>query len=293
MKTYIESFFDKKRNIYIMEGILLIMSLFLHWYRLDEIPFGIHVDEAGMGYDAWCLANFGVDRYLTKFPVYLTNFGGGQSALYAYLCALLLKMTGGAPTVFIMRMPAAIMGIIMLLTGTMLIKEVAGEKAGLLSMILFTICPYFMMQSRFGLDCNLMLPISTIALLFLVKALKTRKKRFFVLSGIFWGITCYAYAISYLIIPFFLLLTLLYLIYTKNIEWKEVVLLGFPIAVIALPLILFVMVNTFQLNEITTPLFTIPRLPRYRAAEFTLDSDVLVANTKKIMTDIFFGDSIK
>ena len=59
-----------------------------------DIPYGIHIDEAGMGYDAWSLQKYHVDRWLNHFPVYLINFGGGQSALYAYLCAMFIKLFG-------------------------------------------------------------------------------------------------------------------------------------------------------------------------------------------------------
>ena len=70
------------------------IALFLHLFCISDIPGGINVDEMGMGYDAWCLAHFGVDRYLKEYPIYLMNFGGGQSALYAYLCATLFRLFG-------------------------------------------------------------------------------------------------------------------------------------------------------------------------------------------------------
>ncbi len=61
-------------------GIVFVLTrLFL----LTSVPRGLHVDEAGMAYDAFCLANYGTDRYMTWHPVYLTNYGSGQSALYA------------------------------------------------------------------------------------------------------------------------------------------------------------------------------------------------------------------
>lgn len=78
--------------------VLLTVAVVLRLYRICEIPRGLHVDEVGMAYDAWSISQFGVDRYLKSFPVYLTNFGGGQSALYCYLTALLFKIGGVHPT---------------------------------------------------------------------------------------------------------------------------------------------------------------------------------------------------
>ena len=103
-------------NVYrIMFGIIFILCVFMHIYRIGDLPYGIQCDEMGMGYDAWCLANFGTDRYQNAFPVYLINFSGGQSALYAYLCAPLVKIFGFSATVF--RIPAIICSIIIFYFG--------------------------------------------------------------------------------------------------------------------------------------------------------------------------------
>ena len=74
--------FIKKHKTKILFTIILIIAIFTRLYRIDELPQGIHVDEAGIAYDAYCFANYGVDRYLNKMPVYMINFGLGQSALY-------------------------------------------------------------------------------------------------------------------------------------------------------------------------------------------------------------------
>ena len=61
----------RKENI--CWAIIIIFTVFIHCFKIGSIPYGIDVDEMGMGYDAWCLANFGTDRYLNSFPVYLIN----------------------------------------------------------------------------------------------------------------------------------------------------------------------------------------------------------------------------
>ena len=55
--------------------IIFVVFLFTRLLFLNEVPFGLHVDEAGMAYDALSLANWGVDRYLNSYPVYLINYG--------------------------------------------------------------------------------------------------------------------------------------------------------------------------------------------------------------------------
>lgn len=85
--------------------ILLGINLFIHVYRLSTIPYGINVDEMGTGYDAWCIANFGVDRFLKSFPVYFINYADGQSALYTYLVAILIKFFHMPLNILTIRIP--------------------------------------------------------------------------------------------------------------------------------------------------------------------------------------------
>ncbi|MCM1468764.1 MAG: hypothetical protein NC086_11500 [Alistipes sp.] len=57
-------------------GYLVILWAFVHLYKLNSIPAGLNIDEAGMAYDAFCLLNWGVDRYLNPYPLYFYNLGG-------------------------------------------------------------------------------------------------------------------------------------------------------------------------------------------------------------------------
>lgn len=74
--------------------LIFLLALFLRAFELTEHPDIVHLDEAGLGYNAWCLAHYGVDRYLNKLPIYPQNFYGGQSPLYTYLVVLLIKTIG-------------------------------------------------------------------------------------------------------------------------------------------------------------------------------------------------------
>lgn len=86
-----------------------LLAVIVRMYKISDIPYGIHIDEAGMCYDAWSLQKYHVDRWLNSFPVYLINFGDGQSSLYAYLCAIMIKVFGkGEWNIIWMRMPGVL-----------------------------------------------------------------------------------------------------------------------------------------------------------------------------------------
>lgn len=269
MKKHWNEFLNEKK-IYIISVVLFLVYLALHYYKLASIPFGVHVDEAGAGYDAWCLSNWGVDRYLKEWPVYLINFGGGQSALYAYLTIPFVKLFG--LTVKAVRMPAFCMSVLTFVFGTLIVKEILGKKAMLLAQFFLVIFPYFTMSSRFALDCNLLLGMSTMSMFLLIWAIKEQKWNQYMLAGISWGLTLYSYVLSYLTIPVFLLLIFIYLLYKKKIKWKNILEFGVPLGILALPLMLTVYINQFEKPEMKVGPFTIPRLPNYRGSEVVFDN---------------------
>ena len=201
---------------------ILMLAIILNTYRLGEVPSGVHVDEAGMTYDAYCIANYGVDRFLKHLPVYFINFGGGQNALYTYLTAIVIKIVGFYNETII-RIPALILSVIEVIMAYFLVKEFKGKKQGLFFMFLVTIMPWHIMKSRWGLESYLLSPMFLFSIYSLVKAVKSGKLWTYALSGLIFGITLYTYALSYIIIPVFLILTLIYLLIKKKVKLKYLV----------------------------------------------------------------------
>ena len=150
-------------------AFLTLVFLVLRLYKLDEVFAGLHVDEAGIQYDAYCIANYHVDRYLNSFPVYMINYGGGQSALYTYLVAILYKLTGTS-SVFLLRLPIVCSNYLLCLCTALLFRHYKGKAAGWTAFLIMMFMPYMMMQSRFALDCNLFVAALSITTLCLVKA---------------------------------------------------------------------------------------------------------------------------
>ena len=273
-------------------GGIVLLAVFTRMYLLGQVPSGMHIDEAGMGYDAWCLANYGVDRYLQQLPVHFINFGHGQNALYTYLYALLLKITGGTPELFTMRIPAVLISFIMIACSMKLGLCAYGKKGCLLAGFLTTVCPVFIMSSRWGLESYLLYGMCTISVTCLVMAVRAeeewRKIILFGVTGILFGLALYTYAMSYLIIPVFLVLVLPYLLYCRKITFKHLMIMGVPLALLALPLLLFLWVNSQGIGSMKLGPFTIPLLPYYRGDDITLSHIFL--SPQQIIKSMFFND---
>ena len=280
------------RYYYLIIVLLLLLALFLRLFRLGELPRGLHVDEVGMAYDAWSISEFGVDRYLKSLPVYLTNFGGGQSVMYCYLTALLFKL--GAPTIsVIIRLPGVVMSMVTGIFGFLLIRKMRGREAGLLFLIIYLTVPYFTQASRVALDCNLMLGMSVLMLYVLQKCLDTENEQTiscFIILGIITGMTFYTYALSYVVIPLFYLgVGVIMLICRHKIRLKEIFAFMIPVIIIAIPLVFVQIVNMFDLDEFKIFNLTITKLIYYRGNEISLSE--IGDNIRWIYRSIFTADN--
>ena len=280
------------RNNRFLAAVLLVLFLFVHLYALDELPGGLNIDEVATAYDAWSLVNYGVDRHLDPFPVYPTNYGDGQSPLYGWMLAGLIALTGTINT-FIIRLPAALFGLILMTFGALTAHEVLGKKhpkAWFAFGMFYLVCPYFTMAARFGLDCNLLTGMSTAFLYTVIRAAKSGKTRWYVLAGVAAALTLYTYAVSYMIVALFLLLSLAYLARVKLLKWKNILAAAVPLVLIAWPLVAVVIINVFDLSEVT--LFgkiTLNKPTFYRAGDFTL-RDPLGGLLKALKSTLMYDD---
>jgi len=242
------------------------------------IPSWIGVDEAGIAYDAFCLATNGTDRYGYTFPVYCINFGGGQSALYTYIATIFVKLFGFS--IATIRLPALLMYIASMVCMFYIIAKKDRKPIAWLTVFLILICPWHCIQSRYALDCNLLAPM---LLMVIIGLLQAKKWWQYALTGVLIGITLYTYSLSWLILPVCLLVWLMYLGYTKSITWKSILAMGIPAFVFALPLFCFIGVNKGWLPEMQWGWISIPKLYEFRSGEIGIQPIIdVVENLRKL-----------
>lgn len=289
----------KKKAIYIsLFIILLFLAILLRVINIATTPMQVHLDEAGLGINAWSIANFGTDRYGNFLPVCPSNFYGEQSAFYTYFSALLVSCFG--LNIYTIRIPGVIMGILTVLFGSLIMKEKWGNKGLFTGLALLGICPYFIMNSRFALDCNAMLGTLTIALYSLIRLMRKTKDRpddkhylHFLFTGFLFGVVLYTYIISAIVIALFCIgFGLWYLLYKKEnrvLRWKQLIFMALPIMVMVIPLILVVGVNNFGWDAIRTPFFSVPQMLVNRTEEISFSLTELPGKLKKLLY-IFTSD---
>ncbi|MCI9178053.1 MAG: glycosyltransferase family 39 protein [Clostridia bacterium] len=262
----IKNFFQINKYNIILSTIFLI-GILIRIVGISDYPNALNVDEASAGYEAYSILTTGNDRNGNFLPVYLVAWGSGQNALLTYLIIPFISLFG--LTTLSIRLPMAIIGSISLFFFYFLLKEITNKKLALIGLAFFAICPWHILKSRWGLESNLFPDFILYFLFFLIKGLKNRNKKFFYLSFIFAGLSAYAYATSYFFLPLFIIPLLIILIRKKEITLVQSFFAICIIFIITLPLILFVLINTFHLPQLNLPFMTIPRLSSNRYEELT------------------------
>lgn len=260
--------------------ILMAAGIAVRAICLGTIPGDLNQDEAFGGYEAYSLLHYGMDSAGYRFPVYLYAWGSGMSALNTYLMMPFMAVFG--PQVWVIRMPQLIVSCLTLWTVYLLIRKMFNEKAALFCLFLLAICPWHITMSRWGLDANLAPGFLIFALWFYVKGLEN--SRFLMLSSLMYGLSLYCYSTIWVVVPFIVLLEFLYGVYVRKIKLDKYVLFSILIlGVLALPLILFLLVNMGVIGEIRLPFLSIPKLLVMRNNEMGFSSDVsLVTRAKNI-----------
>ena len=255
-------------------------------WRFGQVPAGMNQDEAFAAYEAYSLLTTGLDTAGYSFPVYLTAWGSGMNALESYLMIPFIALFG--LEVWAIRIPQLIVGVFSLIAAYDILKRTAGRWAGLCGMFLLAVCPWHILLSRWALESNLAPGFLLFGLCFFLRGLEDH--RFFLLSALMYGLALYCYAAIWPFVPLALLLQAGYALRCGRFRFRgrDGLWLGLSVLelfVLALPLLLFLLVNWGVLDEIRLPFLSIPKLLVMRAGEFSLSS--LPENAANLLKILF------
>lgn len=246
---------------------LMLTGIIVRIWEFGVIPSDINQDEAFAGFEAYSLLHYGVDSSGYAFPVYFTTWGSGMNALEIYLMIPFIFLFG--LNTFAIRMPQVIVACFTLWVIYLLTKKIFQSNLCFTALFLTAIMPWHIMLSRWGLESNLAPSFLIFGLYFFVLGIE--RSRFYILSALFYGLSLYCYATIWLIVPFILLFQILYCAWYKKIRFcRETLTALLILFVLALPLLLFLLINRGILPEIKTSFFSIPKLVAMRSNEISL-----------------------
>ena len=83
----------KANKFIILVCIILLLGFLVRLIGITDYPNGLNCDEASIGYEAYSLLNYGIDRNGNSWPVFLEAWGSGQNALYMYIIMAKIGVT--------------------------------------------------------------------------------------------------------------------------------------------------------------------------------------------------------
>ena len=140
---------------------IVLLAVFLRFYKLGEIPNGLYVDEAVSAYNSYSISETGRDEYGKSFPMAFRFFGSYSPPLYTYLTTIPIKIIG--LNILSARWISALSGII----GVVLIYFFFSGRKGLIASGIFAISPWAIFYSRVGYEINLGFILLSLGVLFL------------------------------------------------------------------------------------------------------------------------------
>ena len=267
---------DKKNNNktnylkYAISFLLIFFCVFIRSYKFTKVPIPINFDESSIGYEAYSLLKYNIDRNGISFPVHLISWGSGQNVLYAYLSIPFIYLFGNS--VFSIRLLMLIISSFSCIIMYYLLKDIFKDKY-LFLFFIFSIMPWHIMKSRWALESNIFPDIILLILFLYNKFFKSNNIKFLYVISILLGISTYSYGTSYIFIPLFLILNLLYLLKNKLINKKQSVICFLITTFISFPMILFTIINYFNMKELHIFNITIPKLHYNRFETVTVIKD--------------------
>lgn len=275
-----------QKNIYRLAfWIILVMGCFFRILWLGKVPGGVHPDEAFAGYEAYSMLKYGVDSWGYRLPVYFVSWGSGMNVLESYMMMPFVAMLG--LNEISIRIPQVMMAIVSIPAVYFLLRRTGKEKLALTGMFITAISPWHFMFSRWGCESNMCPAMLLLGSLFLLDAMSrilAKDKgiiRSFILSAVFFGLDLYCYAATWILVAAILIVWAAYFLFycrANGIKFNKVAVQGIAIFacilfVMALPLLLFIMVNLEIISEIRS-FISIPKMIVFRGDE-VMDTSVL------------------
>ena len=183
--------FYRAHTAQIILVLIILVSIFFRFYRLNSLPPGLHPDEAANGLDIFRM----IDHHDFR-PLYNTN--GPREALFFYLQAIFVLIMGN--TILALRMAPAIIGVAGVYAVYLWSKSWFGQRVGLLSAAIMAVNPWAVTITRDGFRASMTPLMVALTLWAYTLALRTRKTKWFVIAGGIMSLGMYTY-LSFKLFP--------------------------------------------------------------------------------------------
>lgn len=209
----------EKFNIFLLAATAVIF-FYTRWQELGEICYYMHADELRDAYAAMSISKYGTGSVQTA------------PSLYVFLCALMFKVKGGLFSLKLFRLLSVAGGLFGMVFTYLTAMVMTGRKRfAFLTSIVITALPVLYISNRAGMGEYMFVYIIPSAVYFLLKGISDHRKVSFVLSGILFGLILFTSPVASVFIPVFTVATVLFLVISKKMSYRELSLLALPLMI--------------------------------------------------------------
>lgn len=221
----------KKKLIHIILVVVILVAGALRLISLDKYQNSMYSDEISQGYNAYSVLKTGRDEYGTFLPISFRSFGDWKPPMQTYLMVPTIALFG--LNAWGVRLPSAILGTVTVYIVFLLTRELIPymsretklvkykETIALISSIYITLSPWHILQSRSAMLVAIALFFFCFGFYSLLKS-KSKPNLLFV-SSVSFALCIYSYYGMRVIVPLFLLGSVIWLRNDLLRRWKFVI----------------------------------------------------------------------
>jgi 4-amino-4-deoxy-L-arabinose transferase-like glycosyltransferase len=190
-----EKHFSQSRIYFIVSALVLLsLSVFLHFWKIGEIPPGFYWDEASISYNAYSLAETGKDEEGRTLPLFCKCFSYYADPAIIYSAVPVVKIFGLSKAVC-----RSVSAFYLICASVFFVflsySHVRNKWIALTAGFLFSILPWVFPTSRaIVIGYAPMLLCIVAGWLFLIKAMGRNNWKYAVIAGLCWSMVMYCYS---------------------------------------------------------------------------------------------------
>ena len=258
----------KKSDSYFKTWQKLLIGGGLSFFTIFEltglgISPGLFGDEAFNFYNSWTIAHYGVDAHLLHNAVYSIS-AGGQSVLYEWLCYPFMKLGGANLAAY--RFPMAILTVIsiVLLVYSLYKNEVNANIITGITLSLTT-AEWLLLHAHWAMDCNIVIPIFTLALAFIL--LGKNGKGYNYIAIILITLMTYCYVGAWIVLPLLYIGIEVYLYKQDRFNKRDILISSVISVILLVPILCYIMVQFMGVKPFKFLWFSVVPLSQTRASD--------------------------
>src|SRR3989344_1097265 len=172
--------------------LIIVLAIFLRFYRLNINPPSLYWDETAFGYDAYSILKTGRDHHGQFMPLFFESFQDWKLHGYFYLLVPSIKLFG--LTEFAVRFPSALLSLFTIIVLFFLVKELTKNiNLALTSSFFLSISPWHIQFARGGFESSAGLFFVSLASFLFLRGLTKKKSLYFFASLVLFAFSVYTY----------------------------------------------------------------------------------------------------